>query len=248
MYLEDIVRQKRVEVASLTLLERKRWKGIIDPVASLAIKPFIAEVKRASPSMGGINPGIDIVHQAKLYERGGAGAVSVLTDEKFFMGSIDFLSSISDNVSIPTLCKDFILSDIQIDNAHAAGGDCILLIAAILDENELASFSKRARTHGMKVLYELHTIDEFEKIRKLDLELVGVNARDLKTFSIDREHAANVISMLKGDFLRVAESGICDREDIRTYRSAGADAFLVGTVLMKAPDPEAVLKEFYSVL
>ena len=248
MYLKKILKHKKEEIKNLKILSKERSKEIVDPVSALKNKPFIAEVKKASPSMGDINTGIDIVFQAKQYERGGAGAISVLTDEKYFKGNISYLSNISDNVNIPTLCKDFIISEVQIENAYLSGADFILLIAAVLSSRELKVLTKKARELNLKVLYELHDIPEFKKIKKLDLELVGVNSRKLKTFSIDKKHASKVISNLNGDFLKVAESGIETSADIKLFKKNNADAFLIGTALMKAKDPIEKLKEFYKAI
>lgn len=248
MYLDDIIQYKRREIEGLVAIGRERSKGYLDPVASLRTRPFIAEVKKASPSMGEINSGVDVVRQARLYEAGGAGAISVLTDEHFFRGDISFLSSISDNVGVPTLCKDFILSVIQVENAYRAGADMILLIAAALSREELRLLTGKARALGMTILYEIHDFEEFEKLRGLDPALVGVNARNLQTFEIDKEGAMATIRRLKGDFLKVAESGIASADDVRAFRGAGADAFLVGTALMRAEDPVGALREFAAAL
>ncbi len=251
MYLENIAAHKREEVRSMKLLSSERMRCLYDPVDPLKEKPFIAEIKRASPSMGDIKRDADVVLQAGIYERGGAGAISILTDEKFFKGSMEFLTRVGDTVKIPLLCKDFILSEVQIENAYISGADFILLIVSILSENELTLLSKRAAELGMKVLYELHDIEEFEKIKKLDLELIGVNSRNLKTFKIDRVHAGKTLINLKmrgGDFIKVAESGIESKNDIRFYRDLGADAFLIGTALMRTGNPAEKLKEFYSGL
>ena len=248
MYLEEIIEHKRNEIKTLSPAAVSRRRPVKDPCASLRTKPFIAEIKKASPSRGSINNDADITGRAKLYERGGAGAVSVLTDSRYFQGSFDFLADVSGSVTIPLLCKDFILSEIQIDNAFARGADFILLIAGLLNVRELHFLTRRAQRYSMKVLYEIHGIDEFEKIRALDPELVGVNSRDLKTFTINKVKAMATIRSLKGDFIKIAESGIESGEDIRNFHEAGADAFLIGTSLMTAADPLEKLKEFYSAL
>ena len=228
--------------------DRERARAVMDPVELLRGKPFIAEIKKASPSRGDINVDVDIAAQAAAYERGGAGAISVLTDSRYFRGSFSFLSDVSVAVGLPLLCKDFILSEVQIENAYCHGADFILLIAAILSEAELAALSRCAARHSLKVLYELHGIGEFDKIRSLDLEMVGVNSRNLETFAIDKENARKVIAALDGDFLKVAESGIDTADDIRDFRAGGADAFLIGSALMTAPDPAALLRGFRAAL
>jgi indole-3-glycerol phosphate synthase len=248
MYLKEIIEHKRSEIKNLVPAEQNRQRPVIDPLPHLRAKPFIAEIKKASPSRGMINRDVDIMDHARIYERGGAGAVSVLTDSRYFQGSFGFLTEVSKAVNIPLLCKDFILSEVQLDNAFAHGADFILLIASILNVRELRILARRAQRYSMKVLYEIHDGDEFEKIRSLDLEMVGVNSRDLGTFTINREKAMTTIGSLNGDFMKIAESGIETGEDIITFRKAGADAFLVGTALMIADDPVEKLKEFYSAL
>ena len=148
--------------------------------------------------------------------------MSVLTDSRYFHGSFNYLTELSGSVKLPLLCKDFILSEVQIDNAFAHGADFILLIASILNIRELRILSARAGRYSMKVLYELHDRDEFEKIQDLDPELVGVNSRDLKSFSIDKKRAVETIRSLNGDFLIIAESGIETperRQEFQTRRS-----------------------------
>jgi len=248
MYLNEIIEHKRNEIKGLVPSERSRARAVIDPLGHLREKPFICEIKKASPSRGAINQAVDIVGRARLYERGGTGAVSVLTDARYFQGSFEFLTEISKAVETPLLCKDFIISEAQIDNAFAHGADFILLIASILTAGELHSLTERARSHSMKVLYEIHEGEEFEKIRALDPEMVGVNSRDLKTFAINKEKAMTTIRSLRGDFMKIAESGIETAHDIINFRQAGADAFLIGTVLMTADDPAARLKEFQTAL
>ncbi len=248
MYLNEILEHKQNEINGLVPSTRSRTRTVIDPLDHLREKPFICEIKKASPSRGAINRGVDIVGQASLYERGGAGAVSVLTDARYFQGSFEYLTEVSKEVRIPLLCKDFIISEAQIDNAFAHGADFILLIASILTAGDLRLLTERARRHSMKVLYEIHEGEEFEKIRALDPEMVGVNSRDLKTFAINKEKAMTTIHSLRGDFMKIAESGIETADDIMNFRKAGADAFLIGTALMTADDPAARLKEFYTAL
>jgi indole-3-glycerol phosphate synthase len=225
-----------------------RNRRVLNPLDYIVEKPFIAEIKKASPSRGDINRSVDITSQARMYELGGAGAVSVLTDSRYFHGSFDFLTELSASVNLPLLCKDFILSEVQIDNAYMHGADFILLIASILNVRELRILSARAGRYSMKVLYELHDRSEFDKIKDLDPELVGVNSRDLKTFSIDKNKAMETIRAIAGDFLIIAESGIETPDDIRDFKRAGADAFLIGTALMRANNPADELKKFSSAL
>ncbi|MBN2079820.1 MAG: indole-3-glycerol-phosphate synthase [Spirochaetes bacterium] len=248
MYLNDIIAHKRREVPALKLPDMERTRPVRDPARSLRKRPLIAEIKKCSPSRGELALSDDITNRALAYERGGAGAVSVLTDGRFFRGSYLDLAGISRSAGLPVLCKDFILAEVQVDSAYLHGADFILLIAAVLNVRELMILTRRARRYSMKVLYEIHDADEMKKIKGLDPELVGVNSRNLTTFEIDYEKAARTISSLRGDFLRVAESGIETPEDMNFFRRAGADAFLVGTALMTAGDPEEKVREFCHTL
>jgi indole-3-glycerol phosphate synthase len=241
MNLKTIIDAKTEEIRHMKEPVTERSRPLIDPAVSLIKKPFIAEIKRSSPSMGEINPDTDIAARARLYEEAGAGAISVLTDTKFFNGGFPFLSETAAATGIPVLCKDFIMSEVQIENAYASGADFILLIARILGFAEMKSLARYARKLGMKVLFELHSADEIDRIKCLDPEIVGVNSRDLSTFKLDREYAAKQISLLEGPRIKVAESGIAAAEDVRFFREHGASAFLVGTALMRAADPKEAL-------
>jgi len=248
MRIIDILENKKEEIKKMRLPSRDRKRDLLDPVSYLKEMPFIAEVKKSSPSEGCINMKADPVETARCYESAGAGCISVLTDEKFFSSSYKYLEMVSEAVALPVLCKDFILSEKQIENAYLHGADFILLIATILDENELKLLSDRARGLGMKVLFEIHYIEEMIKLRDLDIELLGVNARDLVTFEVSPGFAMYTMTKLEGEFLKVAESGIRTPEDVRNFRKSGADAFLIGTSLMRSEDPGRLLKSLYSVL
>jgi indole-3-glycerol phosphate synthase len=248
MYLNEIIEHKRQEIRTLRPGAAERQRPVRDPLVFLRQRPFIAEIKKASPSRGEINVAADIVARAGEYERGGAGAVSVLTDGRYFKGSFNDLGEISHSISMPVLCKDFIISEAQIDQAYCHGADFILLIAAALNVRELRILSRRAARYSMKVLFELHDAEEFEKIRNNDLELVGINSRDLRTFAIDKDRARATLRGLNGSFTRVAESGIETPADVRDFRDAGADAFLIGTALMTAENPARKLAEFFDAL
>lgn len=248
MRLNEIIEHKREEIKALRPGGVERRRPVRNPLAFLSERPFIAEIKKASPSRGVINGAADIAARANDYEHGGAGAVSVLTDSRYFMGSFNDLSEVSGACGLPILCKDFIISEVQVDQAYCHGADFILLIAAALNVREIRILSQRAARYSMKVLYELHDADEFEKIRHNDLELVGVNSRNLKTFAIDTDRAVATLRAVNGSFTRVAESGIETARDVRRMRSAGADAFLIGTALMLAESPARTLAEFYDAL
>ncbi len=244
--IDTILRHKQSEIRSLPRVVPMRVRALHDPTFFIRRKPIIAEVKKASPSSGIINADADPGKMAGIYRAAGAGAISVLTDREFFGGGFHCLESAAAAVDIPLLCKDFILSEIQIEHAWASGADFILLIASILSEIELGNLSRVARSLGMDVLFEIHEAGEFDKLHGLELTMVGVNSRNLATFAIDREYARDTLRSLRGEFLKIAESGISNEMDIREYREAGADAFLVGTALMNSSDPAALLGRFHS--
>lgn len=241
--LDKILVQKRKEIETMETPTEPRQKDVLGFRKSLEQKPFICEVKKASPSLGDINTGADPVAVAKKYEAMGAGAVSVLTDKEFFKGSFQFLKDVTTAINIPVLCKDFIISEKQIDMAYACGADAVLLIAAALTSDEYERLYKYAKSKGLDVLTEIHEADEYDVVKGADPEIVGVNARNLKTLEIDKEKAAGIISGLGNGKFRVAESGMNTGDDVRKMKQAGASAFLVGSSLMLADDPEAVFKD-----
>jgi indole-3-glycerol phosphate synthase len=243
--LDEICRYKKREIKKLPPISVKRQKPVLNILESLRSKPFIMEIKRASPSYGDINLSFDIVRRASDYEKFGAGCISVLTDEKYFKGSLKYLKDVSETVNIPVLCKDFFVDPIQIDYAYVSGADVILIIVAMLDVDEIKSLYRKAAQLGLHILFEVHKLDEFEKIKNLDIELLGVNCRDLKTFKINKENAYSLLQELPATLFKVAESGIENSDDIAFYKKAGADAFLVGTYLMKSDNLQKATEELY---
>ena len=247
-FLKIIKEKKLMELESLKNLPFiKRSKPVLDVKKSLAIKPFIMEIKRASPSKGIINENIDVVMQAKNYEEMGAGCISVLTDRDYFKGSFSDLKMVAEAVNIPLLCKDFIIHELQIEKAYEYGADMILLIVRLLDDTTLNRLHKRARELKLNVLFELHSLTEFEKVKHLE-GLFGVNSRDLDSFTIDKEKAALVLKSMPNSYFKVAESGIESIDDIKTFKKAGAKAFLIGTKLMLEKDLKKRVEEFYKGL
>lgn len=204
----------------------------------------IAEFKRASPSKGMINEKANPAEQAKLYEAAGADAVSVLTDAPFFKGSFQDLAKIRKEISLPVLCKDFIIDEIQIDAALGAGADMILLIAAALTEDRLRQLYEYARSKNLDVLMEVHNEEELKKALATDNPIIGVNNRDLKTFTVDLQITENLGPLIKreGRFL-ISESGLKTGEDVLRVRRAGADGILVGETFMRQSRPEQSIKE-----
>jgi indole-3-glycerol phosphate synthase len=204
---------------------------------------IIAELKKASPSKGLIRADFRPSELARALELGGAAALSVLTDEQFFQGSLDYLREASSSSSLPCLRKDFIVDEFQIVEARANCADAILLIVATLDQKELVTLAGVARFHGLDVLCEAH--DEEELARALDAgcDLIGINNRNLRTFEVDLENAFRLVEKIPAACVRVAESGIQSGSDIARLRSAGYQAFLIGESLMKAERPgEALAK------
>ena len=197
---------------------------------------LIAEVKKGSPSAGIIRPDFDPVQIALTYERHGAQCLSVLTDEKFFLGHLDYLRAVRKAVQIPVLRKDFIIDRYQVLEARAAGADCILLIAECLDDCQMRDLYFYAAELGMESLIELYDADNLDRILKLEPAMIGINNRDLRTFVTDLDHTTRLAERIPGTTLLVSESGIKTRADIDRVKAGGARAILVGETLMRAPD------------
>ncbi|MGA2981191.1 MAG: indole-3-glycerol phosphate synthase TrpC [Terriglobales bacterium] len=203
----------------------------------------IAELKKASPSKGLIRADFRPSELARVLEQAGAAALSVLTDEQFFQGSLDYLRAASSNSSLPCLRKDFIVDEFQIVEARANCADAILLIVAALDQKELKSLAEIARFHGLDVLCEAHDEEELQRALDAGCDLIGVNSRDLRTFEVNLETAFRLAERMPAACVRVAESGIQCGADLARLRSAGYEAFLIGEWLMKAKRPgEALTK------
>jgi indole-3-glycerol phosphate synthase len=207
----------------------------------------IAELKKASPSKGLIRAKFHPVDLALELEAAGAAALSVLTDEEFFQGSLANLRAASAAVKIPCLRKDFIVDEFQIVEARANSADAILLIVAALSDRELKVLAPAARAHGLDVLCEVHDGGELHRALDAGCDLIGVNTRDLRTFKVDLRTAYDLAERFPAGIVRVAESGIRSNEDIARLRDAGYDAFLIGESLMRAERPGEALRELLSV-
>lgn len=257
--LDTIVARKREEVALLPREEitveflqallRARG-GVRDFFGALntGSMELIAEVKKASPSKGIICPDFDPVRIARAYEAAGASCLSVLTDEKFFQGSLDYLQAIRNEVGLPLLRKDFIIDARQIAEAIRFGADAILLIVAILDDAQLVEFHRLATGAGLSVLVEVHDEAELVRAMRAGARLLGVNNRDLKSFTVDLGTTERLAQKLRegGQFdrvLLVGESGIHTRADVARLEKAGAKAILVGESIVKHPDIGAKIRE-----
>ncbi|MDD2851768.1 MAG: indole-3-glycerol phosphate synthase TrpC [Desulfuromonadaceae bacterium] len=204
---------------------------------------IIAEVKKGSPSKGIIRPDFDPLEISEIYQNNGATCLSVLTDEHFFMGHLRFLTLIREAVSLPLLRKDFIIDPYQIFEARASGADALLLIAACLDLAQLRDFYAIAKEIKLDVLLEVHDEEEMTLALQTDCTLIGVNNRNLKTFSIDLSTTGRLAKMMPHDRFLVTESGINSRADIVSLQSDGAGAFLIGEAMMREDDIGAKLQE-----
>jgi len=201
----------------------------------------IAELKKASPSKGLIRADFRPSELARELERAGAAALSVLTDEQFFQGSLDYLRQASSSSSLPCLRKDFIVDEFQIVEARANRADAILLIVAALDQKELVSLAGIARAQGLEVLCEAHDEQELQRALDAGCDLIGINNRNLRTFEVNLETAFRLVDKMPAACVRVAESGIQSGADVARLRSAGYEAFLIGESLMKAERPSEAL-------
>ncbi len=258
-FLDEIVAATRVSVAQSRIradvraLERqaekhapRRFRHTLEMKSRNGIA-VIAELKKASPSRGLIRENFDPAELAEELKSAGAAALSVLTDEKFFQGSLENLRKASIATDIPCLRKDFIVDEFQLVEARANCADAVLLIVAALGSDELIQLSSAARNYSLDVLCEVHDAEELARALDAGCNLIGVNSRDLRTFNVDLETALRLAEKFPSNIVRVAESGIHSGDDIARLRAAGYHAFLVGESLMRAPSPGAVLRQLLSV-
>lgn len=205
---------------------------------------IISEIKRASPSKGDINIDMTPAEQAALYVEGGTTAISVLTEEKFFKGSLKDLEAVRGAVDVPILNKDFIIDERQITDAYNHGADIILLIVTILDDAALEAYYKKAKSLGMEVIVEVHDEEELQRGLKINPDIIGINNRDLKTFKVDLNNTVRLIDKYYDDnILFIAESGMQTAEDATLMAEGKAACLLVGETLMKAGDPAEMIRE-----
>lgn len=202
----------------------------------------IAEVKRRSPSAGAIHEALDPVTHARAYEAGGAVAISVLTEPAHFGGSLDDLRRVAAAVSLPVLRKDFLLEELQLVEARAAGAAAVLVIVRILEPHRVRSLVRAARDLGLATLVEVHSAGELEVALSAGATLVGVNSRDLDSFTIDRDAADRLLAQVPVAVVAVAESGIADRRDVERAARVGADHVLVGTAVARLDDPREAVR------
>lgn len=243
--LDDILRAKRKELAALrqlvlpsppprraVQLARRAGEGL----------RFIAEIKRRSPSAGELSTRLTVSERARAYELGGADMISVLCDATFFAGSHQHLAEARSATSLPILCKDFVIDEVQLDVALAHGADAVLLIARCLEPARLRALAKGARERGLEVLAEVHAPSEVPVVLDAGATLVGVNARDLDTLEMRAEQARRILAELPEGVTRVHLSGLSNEEQVQAVASSGADAALIGECLMRQDDPTALLQ------
>ena len=244
--LEDLI--KKIEKLPAT-------KDFCKSILHSKIKPgVIAEIKKASPSKGVIREDFNPEEIASCYERSGASCISVLTDQRFFQGSYEILKSVRESTNLPLLCKDFIISAYQIYKARVSGADAILLIAAILSDDDLVYLKKIADNLKMSVLVEIHNDQELERILRLKcFNLVGINNRDLKTFKTELKISIELMNIyseifLKNNIIPISESGINSAEDLESLRSNGIKGVLIGESFMKESNIEKTFKKLFTTI
>ncbi|MEC5424578.1 indole-3-glycerol phosphate synthase TrpC [Virgibacillus sp. C22-A2] len=247
--LDKILVQKKKEVTNLLNQtfeqpDDREYRSFKKRVAASNKMSVISEIKRSSPSKGAIDMDVDPVKQAKQYEALGAAAISVLTDEVFFNGSMEDLKAVRAAVDLPILCKDFIIDPVQIDQAKEAGATIILLIVAALTQEQLRSLYNYAIEADLEVLCEVHNAQEMTAAVNLDAELIGINNRNLKTFDVDLQTTEDLTSMVTNpQAIIISESGIKTQSDVVRVRNAGSNAILVGETLMRSEDLAATFRE-----
>ncbi|HJS52739.1 MAG TPA: indole-3-glycerol phosphate synthase TrpC [Pyrinomonadaceae bacterium] len=253
--LEKIIARKRIRVEEAkrdrdlgTLVSRaeesKRYRRNFRAAISQADRiNIVAEFKRSSPSKGVINESRDPDATARLYKDGGACAISVLTEEDFFQGSLEDLRAVRGAVDLPVLRKDFIIEEYQIYESAAVGADAILLIVAALTSENLHRFQTLAQEVGLEAVVEVHDLEELETAISADAKIIGANNRDLRTFEVSLDVSRDLIEHVPADALVISESGLKTRDDLIELRNLGYSAFLIGETLMRSGNPVQELKE-----
>ena len=254
--LDRIITQKRDEIAQrkkaapLTYLQERiaGQKPALNLVPALKRDHvrLIAEVKKASPSRGLLRPNLNPTELARTYAEGGAAAISVLTEANYFMGSIEHLAAIRGTVELPLLRKDFIFDNYQVYESRACGADALLLIAAILSQGQLKELVSLSRSLGLRCLVEVHNADEVERAVLSEAEIIGINNRDLNTFTVDINTTSRLRPLIPKEKIVVSESGVESHKDIEKLGKWGVDAVLVGEALVTAADVLAKMKELLS--
>ncbi|TGO03064.1 indole-3-glycerol-phosphate synthase [Candidatus Thiomargarita nelsonii] len=245
--VEEIeARSKQISISTLSqrAANSPPPRGFIDAM-NAQVPAVIAEIKKASPSKGILRADFDPVAIAKSYEQNGATCLSVLTDRDFFQGADEYLQQVHQVCHIPILRKDFILDAYQVYEARAIGADCILLIVAALGDAQLHDLAGLATHLGMDVLIEVHDREELERALLLNMPLIGINNRNLRTFVTDLKTTLDLLQWIPKEYIVVSESGIHTPDDVALLREAGVHSFLVGEAFMKAPDPGGALTHLF---
>ena len=240
------VEERRSQTSLAELESRLQGRGDDRPFSEALVRPglsLIAEFKRRSPSAGAISESADVAGQVGAYERGGAAALSVLTDERHFGGSLEDLRAARAACDLPILRKDFIVDPYQLYEAAVNGADAVLLIVCALDDGELSSLYGEARRLDLDCLVEVHDGEELERALALDAEVIGINNRNLDEGTVDVATTYELMPDVPAGKTVVAESGISERAELEELERVGVDAVLIGTALMSAPDPEARTRE-----
>jgi len=254
--LDKIIERKKEEVAfakskiSVTQLKKSEFfdRKTISLKESLKNKNgIIAEFKRQSPSKGIINNGVSPLEVVSAYEKFGASGISILTDKDFFDGSFDDILNVRSHINIPILRKDFMIDEYQFYEAKSVGADVILLIAACLSPTQVQEFTELSHELGLEVLLEIHTEEELKHCNS-NIDLVGINNRNLKDFKVDLQHSVNLKNLLPENVLSVAESGIYNVEDFKYLKEKGFDGFLMGEYFMKNENPAKAFEEFTNII
>jgi indole-3-glycerol phosphate synthase len=238
----EAIEGKKAEFRRQALL-RNDFRGFRSNLFQPGIVTVIAECKAASPSAGAIVGKYDPVAQARLYEKGGAGAVSVLTDQEFFKGCLADMKKVREEISLPVLRKDFILTEAQVYESVAAGADAFLLIVAALTDGELKRLYELGKTLQSDVLVEVHDLAEMDRALEIDADIIGINNRNLHTFVVDLKTTEELASEIPSDCLGISESGIRTKEDVKIVTAQGIHCLLVGETLMKDGDPANALRQ-----
>ncbi|HEX2956122.1 MAG TPA: indole-3-glycerol phosphate synthase TrpC [Chitinispirillaceae bacterium] len=247
--LVKIVEQKKIEVDQLKktgFFRNERATGKRDFIKALNKLPelaIISEVKKASPSKGVIRADFDPVAIAQQYQEGGASAISVLTDEKFFQGHYTYLQDVRAKTTLPVLRKDFIIDPLQVEQTAAIGADAMLLIAAILEDSQMKDLYEMTLEKGIVPLIEIHTPWELDRVMKIEPSLIGINNRNLDTFETTLDTTFSIVKYIPKEITVVSESGIENVDQARKLRDAGVKALLVGESLMRLDDPKVLINE-----
>ena len=252
--LEQIVAEKKNRLDRFNQMEKiKLWESHLNAVPKArdfkqALRnlngiSMIVEIKRASPSAGILRKKLDVQEIAVMYEQAGASCISVLTEEKYFLGSIEDLNQVKVSTTLPVLGKDFIFTEYQVWESRVNGADCLLLIVALLSVGELKKLLNLTRELGLQALVEIHTENELEQALSAGSEMIGINNRDLETLQVDLKITERILPLIPDDIVTISESGISCRKEILALQERGIDAVLVGETLIRSKNPGSKIRE-----